>query len=422
MKKVIIIGAGFTGLAAAYELSQKGIQVIVLESQNYPGGLAAGFKNNKWKYSLEHHYHHLFTSDHAILNLAKKVNHIIIFKKSKTATFFKNHIYKLDSPIDLLKFKPLPPFIRIRTGIVLFFLRINFVWKPLERFTAYNFLTKTMGEKSWQILWKPLMFKKFSKYYKQINACWFWARIKKRSVELGYPQGGFLTFAQSIVNKINAKGGVFKYNSKVLRITKNKSKFSVVTKNKIYQCDAVLCTLPVTLLDGLVDQKLNYYKNFKGIGAINLILSLKESFMNDGTYWLNINDFKYPFLAIVEQTNLVENTNFNNDNIIYIGNYLPSGHPYFKLDEKKLLDIFLPFLNSINTNFDKTWVKKSWVFKANFAQPVVFKNYSKFLPDIETGIENLYLANIQQVYPWDRGTNYAVELGQKVANKIIKSI
>ena len=32
---------------------------------------------------------------------------------------------------------------------------------------------------------------------------------------------------------------------------------------------------------------------------------------------------------------------------------------------------------------------------------------------------NVFLANIQQVYPWDRGTNYAVELGQKAAKLIV---
>ena len=36
-----------------------------------------------------------------------------------------------------------------------------------------------------------------------------------------------------------------------------------------------------------------------------------------------------------------------------------------------------------------------------------------------TPLPHVYLANIEQVYPWDRGTNYAVELGEKVAHQIL---
>jgi hypothetical protein len=37
------------------------------------------------------------------------------------------------------------------------------------------------------------------------------------------------------------------------------------------------------------------------------------------------------------------------------------------------------------------------------------------IPSFKTPLKNVFLANMEQVYPWDRGTNYAVELGQKIA-------
>jgi hypothetical protein len=43
------------------------------------------------------------------------------------------------------------------------------------------------------------------------------------------------------------------------------------------------------------------------------------------------------------------------------------------------------------------------------------------MPSMETPIANLFLANIEQVYPWDRGTNYAIELGEKAAEMVLKS-
>jgi phytoene dehydrogenase-like protein len=42
MKRILIIGAGFGGLAAGADLSRAGLDVTVLEAHIYPGGCAAG--------------------------------------------------------------------------------------------------------------------------------------------------------------------------------------------------------------------------------------------------------------------------------------------------------------------------------------------------------------------------------------------
>jgi protoporphyrinogen oxidase len=127
----------------------------------------------------------------------------------------------------------------------------------------------------------------------------------------------------------------------------------------------------------------------------------------------------YPFLAVVEHTNFMDKKKYANKNILYVGNYLPHEHKYFKMNEKDLINEFMPYLKKINASFKKKDIEDAYLFKAYFAQPVITLNYSNMLPDIKTPINNLYLANIQQVYPWDRGTNYAVELGQKAAEMAI---
>ena len=160
---------------------------------------------------------------------------------------------------------------------------------------------------------------------------------------------------------------------------------------------------------------------FKSRGTVNLILALKKQFLTDGTYWLNINDNKFPFIGVVEHTNFVNKNKFNNDHLIHLVNYLSPKHPYFKTDNLSLIKIFLPYLIKINPHFKKSWIKKSWVFKSTFAQPIVTLNYSKIIPLFETPVDNLLLANMQQVYPWDRQTNYAIALGKKVSKIFLKS-
>lgn len=420
--KIAIIGAGFTGLASGYKLSQKGHNVTVFEKEEKPGGLAIGFKEPNWKWSLEKHYHHIFTSDYSIRNLANEIGHKLIFKRPKTSILIDEKLHQLDSPISLLAFSKLSLFDRLRTGIVLLYLKLTPFWKSLESLTSENFLKLTMGGKSWDLLWRPLFEKKFGKYAKNIPASWFWARIKKRSASLGYPEGGFESLARSVEEKIKQNGGIFKYNVAVKEISKEGNKFKLVTGSDVFYFDKVICTLPSFLFAKIAPSLPESYKKsilgLKGLGAVNLVLILTKKFLEDNSYWVNINEMNYPFLGVMEQTNFMDSKFYGGDRIIYVGNYVPPDHKYFEKSASELLDEFLPFLKRINPHFTKKFVKKALVFKAPFAQPVIPLNYSKILPQVETPIEGLYLANIQQVYPWDRGTNYAVELGEKVVQKI----
>lgn len=422
-KKIAVIGAGFTGLSTALKLAEEKFEVTIFEKENLPGGLAIGFKEKGWRWPLEKHYHHIFTSDKYMIKLAEKVGDKILFSRPKTAMYLNQEIWQLDSLSSLLAFPYLSIVDRVRTGIVLASLRVLPFWKSLEGQTAEHFLNGAMGQKSWQVLWEPLFVGKFGKYANEIPASWFWARIKKRSASLGYPEGGFETLALKVAKKVSGLGGKFIYKTGIQSVEKKGEQFLIITdQGKQFYFDGVISTLPTPLFIKTVkDLPESYVKSLiplKGLGAVNVVLFLKESFLQDGTYWLNINDREMPFLSLVEHTNLIDKKNYRGDNIIYVGNYLPADHPYFSKDAQELLNIFMPSFKKINPKFEKKLVKKAFVFKATFAQPIIPLNYSQILPKIETPVKGLYLANIQQVYPWDRGTNYAVELGERVAKKI----
>ena len=423
-KSIVIIGAGFTGLAAGYKLVKAGFKVTVFEKEDRPGGLAIGFKDFDWEWSLEKHYHHLFTSDYFVIDLAREVEVKIIFIRPKTSVFANGQIYQIDSPMSLLRFPLISILERLRIGILFLFLRYFPLWKILEKTTAATFLKATMGENSWRVLWQPLFEGKFGKFAESIPASWFWARITKRSPSLGYPEGGFENLAESIAQAIERDGGKFFFGTSVVSIKKQTERFLLKTDKGSFEFDCVISTLPTPLfaktVEGLPKSYTKELLNLKGIGAVNLVLALKEKLLLDNTYWLNISDRRMPFLALVEHTNFIDEKYYGGDKLVYVGNYLPPDHPYFKKETEDLVQEFTPYLKKINPRFKKEWIRKAWVFKAPFAQPIVPLNFSKVLPPLETPIPGLFMANIQQVYPWDRGTNYAVELGEKVAEMIIK--
>jgi hypothetical protein len=72
-------------------------------------------------------------------------------------------------------------------------------------------------------------------------------------------------------------------------------------------------------------------------------------------------------------------------------------------------------LKKINPRFSPDWIKDSWLFRTDYAQPVPFINNSEKIPSIKTPFQGLYLASMSQVYPWDRGTNFAIRLGRQAA-------
>lgn len=423
--KIAIIGAGFSGLAAAYYLTKAGHTVDIYELDSKPGGLAIGYQEKKWDWSLEYHYHHWFTNDKSVLKLADEIHHKVIIKRPKTSSFVENGIYQLDSPTSLLLFPKLNIIERIRTGVSLALLRYNPFWKPLERFLAEPYLKKTMGKTAYRKLWEPLMVNKLGKYAKEVSLAWFWARIYKRTSSLAYPEGGFLQFALHLEEVIKKQGGVFHYNSEVVDLSskenpmiKFKASNARITE-KVF--DKVIVTTPTFLFlkmaPSLPESYTKTVGKLKGIGAMNLVLRLSETFFKDGTYWLSMCDLKSPILAIVEHTNFMDKKHYNNEHLLYIGNYMEVTDPRFKMSQEKLLATYDPWLKKINPNYRSAIIDYR-LFHAPFAQPIIFRNYSKNIPAFETPLPNVFLVNIEQVYPWDRGTNYSVELGKKIAQKI----
>ncbi|HBB76807.1 MAG: hypothetical protein A2186_01410 [Candidatus Levybacteria bacterium RIFOXYA1_FULL_41_10] len=417
--RIGIIGAGFTGLSAAHNLLKNGHSVSIFEKDEGPGGLALGYQERDWNWSLEKHYHHWFTNDKAVLNLAKEINHKVIIKRPKTSVYVKGDIFQLDSPLAVLKFPYLSILERIRMGIVLAFLRYNPIWRPLEKINTKSFLQKTMGRRVYETIWEPQLINKFGGMEENISLAWFWARIRKRTAKLAYPQGGFLHFANALVSRIKELGGEFVFKTEVLELKENGGKVLLKTQGSEYEFDKVIVTLPSFFFIKIAPSLTGEYKEklmkLKGLGAVNLVLRLKSSFLKDGTYWLSVCDKKSPIMAVVDHSNFMDVTNYNRDHIVYLGNYLPMNHRYFKMDAKAILKIYDPFLKKINEKYKSNLIGLE-VFKAPFAQPIIPVNYSKMIPPFKTPITNVFLANIQQVYPWDRGTNYAVELGERVVD------
>ena len=423
MKNIAVIGAGAGGLAAAYDLVQAGHQVTVYEQENRPGGLAAGFKEPEWDWELEKFYHHWFQSDHAILSLidelglSKKVE----FHQPATVMYYNGDFYPFDTPIAALKFPGLTLIGKMRFGFVTVFLKYFAKWQPLEKYTAHEWMKKYYGDKVYSTMLEPMLVGKFSSHYQDVNMAWFWARFKARTPHLGTFQGGFQAFLDNFAEILAQKGVRFNFNTGIRSIQPlDDGRIELSLENGKAVFDQVLATVPPFLLAKLTPALDEAYKNkltsLKSIGAVVLILSIKKPLSKKGYYWFNLpKSSGFPFLALVEHTNFLSPEHYNGAHLIYCGDYLENSHEYFSLSKEEMVARFLPSLKRINPEFEESWLVDSWMFRAPYAQPVPGVNHSEKIPAIQTPIANLYFASMSQVYPWDRGTNYAVELGRTAA-------
>lgn len=422
-KHIAIIGGGFTGLTAAYELAKAGHRITIFEKEAYLGGLAYGFRKNGWRWHIEAAYHHLFTNDRHILGLIRNLGipEKLIITRPVTSTMWNGKFYPLDSPLNLMRFPGLSPADKFRTAGVLGFLKFFPFWKILEHVSAEKLLITIGGKSAWQTIWEPLLYGKFGAFAPTVAASWFWARIVKRTPSLCYISGGFHTLVTALEKAIKKNHGVIYTSTTVKNIKKlpsGKIRVSWNSGEKLF--DRVLLTLPTPLAAKIIpDMPESYIKPLSAIPHVHaqvLILETDRPILKD-TYWLNVTDRSFPFLAAVAHTNFMDAKYYGGKHLTYFGNYLPQNHPYLSMTKQALLKTFLPAIRKLSPG-TRLRITDSFMFVGPYAQPVHQQKYSTRIPKLATPITGIFMANMDYVVPWDRGTNYAVELGLRAARAI----
>jgi protoporphyrinogen oxidase len=427
--KVAVIGAGIGGMAAAYDLARAGRDVTIFEAADHVGGLAAGFKEPGWDWSVEQFYHHWFQTDSHMLGLIDELGLAdkVIFPRPVTVMYDRGKFRPFDSVLAAVLYPGLGWGInKIRFGLVGLYLRLTTNWRTLEKSTVDAWMRKWAGSKVYESMWEPMMIGKFGEdYAKVVNMAWMWARLHARTTRLGTFEGGFQAFSDQFAEKLCGMGVGLRLNTSIRSIQSTaEGQVRVELEQGSEVFDQVLTTTSPALLARLApDLPQDYLEgllSLQSMGAVVMVLSLEHQLSKEGYYWYNIpKSAGFPFLSLVEHTNFLSPEHFGGDHILYIGDYLPQDHENFELSKAEILEKFLPHLVKFNPDFRPDWVKKTWLFRTRYAQPVPLVNHSRNIPAIKTPLAGLYFASMSQVYPWDRGTNFAVEIGRRAARMMI---
>ncbi len=429
--QVVIIGAGFCGLAAAWELTQRDIKVTVLEQDEEVGGLAGSFRVGETR--LEKFYHHWFTSDTHVMRLIAELGlqDKVVLRATRTGIYYAHNFFRLSSPLDLLRFHALPLLDRLRLGLLVPRMQLVRDWRKLEGQTAAEWIRKTSGERAYRVVWQPLLQGKFGPSADKIAAVWLWNKLKLRGgsrskdgrEQLAYLRGGFATLSEKLATAIQAKGGEIKTNTTACGLAVHDGQVqAVLTDNDSISATQVIATPALPLIADLLhghvpDAYEQHLRRIDYLANICVVLELKHSLSD--LYWININDPSFPFVGVIEHTNFEPAASYGQRHIVYLSRYLPITDPFYTQEDAEIVRFSLEHLRRMFPKFNDDYLLHTHVWRADYAQPVVECHYNRLRPPPQTPLANFHIASMAQIYPQDRGTNYAVKQGREIAQLLL---
>lgn len=430
-KRVVVIGAGLTGLTAAYDLARAGAQVTLLDDNAVLGGLAGSLSIAGQ--AVENYYHFICRADHHLVQLVDELDLSaqLHWRHTRTSFYHNGRLYSFGTPIDLLRFDAVPFLQRMRFGLHILRSRYRHNWRWLDQFPAKAWLIENIGEEAYNVIWHPLLRIKFGEHYDRISAAWIWHRIwrvarSRRSLfgreSFGYLEEGSATLVNRLADWLQQQPNVtVRPHASAQQIDVQAGDVrGVIVDGERLTCDAVVSTGALPQLDRLVPGQTAAYfqkaRQIQYIGVVCALFSLKRSFSPN--FWLNTNDPRISFNGIIEQTNLNQQWRASGLNLIYVPFYLPITEPRYQFSDEQLCAEYAGMLKLINPAFDESWILERWVSRAPYAQAICTTGFANLMPEHRTPIRGLYVADSTQFYPEDRTLSAAVQQGRRIAGFI----
>lgn len=426
MSRVVVIGAGAMGLAAAHRAAQLGHEVDLIEVDSLPGGMAAHFDFGGL--SIERFYHFVCKSDDPTFSLMRELGlgDKMRWRSTSMGYFMKGKIHPWGDPFSLLRFPHLSLIAKIRTGLQMFLTTKARNFASIEHKTARQWLEGGSGKEVYNTLWRRLMDLKFYELADDISASWIATRVRRignsrRSIfreELGYIEGGSQTLVDALVSAYTAKGGRMHLATSVEKVETENGKVTGVTAGgRFFAADAVISTVPTPLISKMVpdlpEASKAQYDAIRNIGVVCLIFLLKKSISKH--FWINIVDDQIEIPGVIEFSNLRP----VDDTVVYVPYYMPVTQPKWQWSDQQFIDEAFGYIRKVNPQITADDLIDAKVGRLKYAQPVCEPDFLDKLPPIQTPIEGLQIADTCYYYPEDRGIAESVRYGRMMAETVV---
>ncbi len=425
MSRVIVIGGGPMGLAAAYQAVKDGHDVQLLEAASEPGGMAAHFDFGG--ISIEKFYHFVCQADAPTFELLAELglSDQMRWVPTSMGFFFNGRLNSWGNPIALLRLPGASLVTKLRYGLFALVCTRRTAWPALENRPAKEWLIQWCGARGYKQFWHPLLDFKFYEFAEIISAAWIWTRIKRvgrsrksmMQEELGYIEGGSQTLVDALVRAIELHGGKICLGCGAQRvIVENGRVTGVATAAGRIPADYVISTIPIPAIPKLIpDMPAEWkekYSAIKNIGICCVIFKLRRSISPH--FWINITDDAHEIPGVIEFTNLRK----VGPTIVYVPYYMPVTNPKFAWSDEQLIADAFACLQRIRPELMRSDLTDAKVSRLRHAQPICEVGFAAMIPPVQTPIQGLQVADTCYYYPEDRGIAESVRLARQMARAV----
>lgn len=424
---VAIIGGGLTGLSAAYYLSKEGKKVIVLEKNEEVAGLVSSWDLGSYK--IEKFYHHISKNDNFFIHFLKTlgIEKRLEWKVGSVGYYYEGKVYKMDTPVEILKFKGLNLADILRIALVVLQVKVKRDYSDLDEISAKDWLVKKSGKSAYNNFFAPLLKSKFGKNLDKVSAAWLFSRIKFRSnrsfsgEKLGYMEFGFHELIEKMCEEIEKNDGRILTNFKVDKIQMENGRVSgLESPSEDISTSNVISTIPPKELLNICKLPKEYENRLRKIEYQHTICALFGLSKNllEKVYWLNIKSDTLPFGAIIEHTNFHYISEYSGDHLVYVVSYVQDENDeLWNKNNDEIISVFINGLGDAFPNFERESVIWWRLARGKYTAPIYKKGYHTHISELDSPINGLYITGMFLMYP-ERTMNDALKLGKEIASKL----
>lgn len=423
-KHAAIIGGGISGLASALAVSDLGHQVTLFEGDDDLGGLGTTFA---WRDThLEKFYHCILPDDVALLKRIQSLGlePSMLWRETAMGFMYQNRIWPMNTAKDILTFGPLTPIERLRMGLMGVRARFNGLSPALDDITAEQWIRGMVGDRCFEVLWKPLLSAKIGDHYPALPALWLSSRMNREKStgpeKKGCLSGGYRSLIDAFAVRLRERGAQIRLRTRVSSIEAEGDRMAVVSEGGREAFDFVVCTSPLTafqrmtrslpLPKGLSELKLDYQ------GVVSAVFLTEKPLTH--YYWMPWVDSGATSQGVIEMSNLVPLSRSQGLHVNYLVNYTHRDSELFKLPDDQLVARYREDLEHLFPEVAKGIVE-THVFRAPFVEPIWTTGYSQRRPPTSVIPGKLYLACTAQVYPRVNSWNSCCDVVDGMMQQII---
>ncbi|MEI7554282.1 FAD-dependent oxidoreductase [Candidatus Chlorohelix sp.] len=332
--RVVILGAGPAGLAAAWKLTERGYQPDVIELKPFVGGMAYTIRSDGYLWDLGPHRFH--SSNPAIINEIDKLLGDELEKRDrKTRVFFWNKMY--DYPLNAGNLlKNLPLYVAGLSFLDFAATVVKNKIKPSPDDNFESWVVNRFGRRLYDIYFGPYTAKVWGRDPRKLSSSWAAQRVAVVDLwdltlrTLGfrkgdnnfhhseykdlfyYPRQGVGRISEVIAEKAAEGGARIHLNARMLEVRHQKGRIAEVVyeqhgKTHVLPCDYLISTIPISSLVRSIRPEppeaiMHAAQGLKFRAMIFLFLKLNKSQVTND-HWIYFPDPKVIFNRVSEMRN-----------------------------------------------------------------------------------------------------------------------